>query len=129
MENSFINNLALLLVRLGFSAAMLTHGIPKMMKLFKGDFSFADPFGIGAGPSLGLAVFGEVVAPILIIVGLKTRLAAIPAAITMAVAAFMVHGDDPFAKQEKALLYLIAFVAIGLLGAGKFSVDGILKKS
>ena len=39
----------------------------------------------------------------------------------------MIHGDDPFAKQEKAILYLAAFVAIAMLGAGKFSIDGMRK--
>ena len=106
---------------------MLTHGYPKMMKLYSGDTSFADPLGIGELPSLILAVIGEVIAPIFIVLGWQTRLAAIPAAITMAVAALVVHGDDPFSKQEKALLYFAAYVAIALLGAGKFSIDGFKK--
>ncbi len=41
----------------------------------------------------------------------------------MAVAAFVVHGADPFERKEMALLYLIGFTAIALLGAGKYSVD------
>ena len=42
----------------------------------------------------------------------------------MGVAAFIVHGADPLAKKEMALLYFIAFVAIFLAGPGKFSIDG-----
>ena len=123
MDRSTAKNIALLILRCAFSGAMLTHGYPKLLKLVQGDLSFGDPLGIGEAPSLILAVIGEFVAPVLIIIGWKTRLAAIPAAITMGVAAFLVHGDDPFAKQEKALLYLFAFVAIALLGAGKYSLD------
>ena len=52
--------------------------------------------------------------------------AAIPAAITMFVAAFVVHFDDPIGTKEKALLYLFAFLVILLSGAGKFSLDGYL---
>ena len=63
--------------------------------------SFADPLGVGSTTSLILTLIGEVLAPIFIIVGFKTRWASIPAAITMAVAAFVVHADDSFYKKEK----------------------------
>ena len=71
-----------------------------------------------------LVVIGELVAPIFVMIGLKARYAAIPVVITMAVAAFIAHAGDPFAKQEKALLYMVGFLAIALLGSGKYSVDG-----
>ena len=41
----------------------------------------------------------------------------------MLVAAFIVHGADPFAKKEKALLYAICFLVIAITGAGKYSID------
>ncbi len=123
MNNSTNYNLGLLLLRVGFGGMMLTHGIPKMMKMLSGDFSFGDPIGIGEPASLVLAVLGEVVFPILVIIGFKTRLSAIPVIITMAVAAFIVHAADPFGTKEMALLYLIGFIAIAVLGAGKYSVD------
>lgn len=102
---------------------MLTHGIPKLLNLFSGNFEFPDPIGIGATASLILAVFGEVVFPILIIIGYKTRLAAIPVIITMLIAAFVYHANDPFGIQEKSLMYLAAFLSIAILGAGKYSID------
>lgn len=116
-------HIGLLLLRLGFSGLMLTHGIPKLMNLLNGNLEFSDPLGIGPVPSLILTVIGEVLCPLLIIIGYKTRLAAIPAAITMAVAAFIVHGTDPIGTKEMALLYLLAFVIIILTGPGKYSVD------
>ena len=45
-------HIGLLLLRLGFSGLMLTHGIPKLMNLVQGNLDFADPLGIGAVPSL-----------------------------------------------------------------------------
>ncbi|GGD39642.1 hypothetical protein GCM10011361_03420 [Muriicola marianensis] len=102
---------------------MLAHGYPKFQKLISGDFEFGDPIGLGATPTLFLAIIAEFICPILIIIGFKTRWAAIPTAITMAVAAFIVHGEDPFGTKEKALLFLSMFVVIMLLGPGKFSVD------
>lgn len=101
---------------------MLTHGYGKLLKLINGE-GFGNPIGIGATPSLFLTVIGEFVCPILIIIGFKTRWAAIPTAITMAVAAFVVHGADPFKKKELALIYLLIFVVIALLGPGKYSID------
>ena len=117
------SDIGLLILRVGVSGLMLTHGIPKLMQLLEGNMEFGDPLGIGSGLSLILTVIGEALCPILIIFGIKTRLAAIPPIITMLVAAFIVHGSDPVATKEKALLYLIGFVAIGLMGAGRFSVD------
>lgn len=124
MKNSLRIEIGLLILRLSSAAMLLTHGIPKFQKLIGGgEIEFGDPIGIGPVPSLFLTVVGEFVCPILIIIGFKARFAAIPAAITMAVAAFIVHSDDPFGSKEKALLFLTCFVAIIFLGPGKFSID------
>lgn len=127
MSKNF-NDLALAILRIGFSASMLTHGIPKIAKLSTSPIKFPDPLGVGDTMSLILTLFGEVLCPILILIGFKTKWAAIPAAITMLVAALIVHGADPFAKKEKAILYLIAFIVIYLAGAGKYSLDATLRK-
>ncbi|WP_100615301.1 DoxX family protein [Confluentibacter citreus] len=116
-------DLALLIIRVGAAGLMLTHGIPKINMLFASPIQFADPIGVGATLSLIFALIGEVIAPIFIIIGFKTKIAAIPAIITMAVAAFVVHANDTIDIKEKALLFLICFVAIFLAGAGKYSVD------
>ena len=117
------NDLALLLLRLGFGGFMLTHGIPKL-NMLADPSSFGDPIGVGPTISLILALIGEVVAPILIIIGFKTKWAAIPAIITMGVAAFIVHAKDDLGTKEHALLFFIAFLVIFLAGPGKYSLDG-----
>ena len=123
MTISRYNNFALLILRVGVSAMMLTHGIPKIEKLFNSPVEFADPLEIGDLWSLLLALLGEVVAPILIIIGLKSRYASIIALITMLVAVFVVHSNDPFGQKEKALLYALGFLVVFLAGPGKFSID------
>jgi putative oxidoreductase len=125
MKKNF-TDVALLLLRLGFGGFMLTHGIPKMSRLSEAS-EFPDPLGIGGMPSLILCLIGEVVAPVLLIIGFKTKWAAIPAAITMIVAAFVVHANDDLGTKEHALLYLIAFVALFLTGAGKYAIDAMKK--
>lgn len=123
MTISRYNNFALLVLRVGLSGMMLTHGIPKIERLFNTPVEFPDPLGIGALWSLLLTLLGEVVAPILIIIGLKSRHSSIVALITMLVAAFVVHANDPFGKKEKALLYALGFLVVFLAGPGKFSID------
>ena len=71
----------------------------------------------------------EVVAAILLILGLGTRFVLIPLIITMLVAFFIVHADDPFSKKELALLYLIPFISLFLTGPGKYSLDALIFKT
>ena len=124
-----LNDLGLLALRLSFSALMLTHGVPKLQQLVAGgQINFPDPIGVGPTASLALAVCGEAVAPVLIVVGLFARWAAVLPCVTMAVAAFMVHSGDPLADREPALLHLAGFTTILLAGAGHYSIDGLRTK-
>ena len=116
-------NLGLLLLRLGMGGLMLTHGIPKLMQLINGNFEFGDPIGIGSLATLILAVIAEAICPILVIIGLRARIASVLTIITMAVAAFVIHAADPIAMKEKALLYLVGFLVIAICGPGKLSID------
>lgn len=125
MKNNI--DIGLLLLRLTFGGLMLiNHGWGKMLTLF-GDnpIQFADPIGIGATPSLALAVFAEVLCALLIVLGLFTRLAVIPLIVTMLVAVFVVHISDPFKKMEMAILYLIPFVVLLLNGGGRYALDAV----
>ena len=121
--NKFILNLGLLILRIGFSLGLITHGYGKFLKVINANFKFIDPIGIGVTPSLILASFGEFIAPIFIIVGWKTRLFSIFPAFTMLVAFTIAHDGDPFSRKEKSLMYLIAFISIYFTGPGKYSVD------
>ncbi|UII30340.1 DoxX family protein [Fulvivirga ulvae] len=119
----------LLILRISAASFMLTHGYPKLMTLIEGgEIAFYDFLGLGMTASLALAVLAEFVCSILLILGLGTRLAALPLIITMLVAAFAVHADDPFGKKEFALLYLLIFATILVFGAGKYSVDRFMEK-
>ena len=119
----FSFNIGLLILRIGFSIGLMTHGYGKFLRVINGNFKFSDPLGIGTSLSLILASFGEFIAPIFIIVGWKTRLFSIFPASTMLVAFTIAHDGDPFSRKEKSLMYLIAFIAIYFTGPGKYSVD------
>ncbi|MCF8277816.1 MAG: DoxX family protein [Flavobacteriales bacterium] len=117
-------DLGLLLLRLASGGFMAySHGWGKLQGMLEGDFSFADPIGIGETPSLILTVFAEFVCGILVALGLFTRAALIPLIITMVVAVFIIHAEDPFSKQEFGLLFLVPYLTLFLAGPGKFSLD------
>ena len=122
MKNN-LPNLALALLRVCTSVLLLTHGIPKIQILFADTVSFPDPLGIGAIFSLILVLIAEVLAPVFIIIGYRTKIASLFPIIMMTVALLMVHFNDPFGKKEKALFYLLAFIVIFLAGPGKYSID------
>lgn len=121
-----------LVLRVGFGLYMLLgHGLSKFQLLISGaEIKFPSVLGLPPTVSLSLAVLAEFIACILIIIGFKTRLATIPMIITMLIAAFIIHGQDPWfmygaegGSKEPALLYGIGFFAIYLLGSGKYSID------
>jgi len=122
---SWKSDIVLLLARLVLGGSMaFVHGLPKFEKLMgAGEIKFYSFLGLGAEISLGLAVFAEFFASLLLAIGFYTRFSLIPLIFTMAVAAFAVHGDDPFSKMEKSLLYLVAYLVLLFIGPGKISLD------
>jgi len=122
-------DVALLLLRLIFGGAMLAlHGWGKLLKFGEMSAKFTDPLGIGSTTSLVLALVGEILCPIILIVGAYTRFAALGAAITMGVAFFIVHGaklSGP-GSGEMSLLYLAPYLALLFAGGGRFSLDAKL---
>lgn len=127
--NPIYLDIVLLIVRLFIGFAMLSHGFPKLQMLLEGgDIQFFDFLGLGPKISLDLTVFAEFVCSIFLILGLFTRIAVGFLIFTMIIAGFVVHGADPFDKKEMSLLYLAIYLLIMVLGAGRFSIDGMIEK-
>jgi putative oxidoreductase len=133
----------LLILRVGIAGYMVTHGWGKFQMALAGNFEWADPIGLGPTLSLLLVTFAEFFCAILIILGLATRLAAVPLVFAMGVAAFVAHANDPWtmgaaaqlymageaeswASKQPALMFGIAFLALIFTGPGKFSLDAIV---
>ena len=75
---------------------------------------------------------GEVIAPLLVIVGLWTRAAALVIAVNMIVAVLLVHTGEFFTMSktggwalELQGLYFLGALAVALLGAGRLSLGGV----
>lgn len=122
-------NLGTLILRLFIGLSMaFAHGLGKLPpseQLITGVSGMGFPL-----PALfaWAAALSEFAGALLILVGLFTRYAAFFLGITMAVAAFVVHGADPYQVKELAMFYMFACLALLFLGAGHFSLDRILRK-
>ncbi|WP_282014648.1 DoxX family protein [Marinifilum flexuosum] len=128
MKKEYLNDYGLLILRIGLALLMLPHGFAKAGLLFGGgEIRFPDPLGVGAGFSLGLAVMAEVIFSVLVLLGYKIRLSVIPLIVTMLVAIFVIHINDPWAKSELAVLYLLAYVVLAIAGSGRYSLDRLIE--
>lgn len=128
MKDTTLTSIGLLSLRLGIGLFMLIgHGWGKLAGFSDLAGRFPDPIGIGSTPSLVLAIFAEVICSALLVVGLGTRFAAVPLLITMLVAAFVIHADDPWSKQEFALMYAIPYLTLILTGGGRFALERLIR--
>ncbi len=78
--------------------------------------------------SLSLTLGAEFLCAAAIAVGIFTRFAAVPLIILMGIAVFIIHSNDPIAKKELALLYLLAFSTIFACGPGAYSADALFRR-
>lgn len=119
-----------LLLRVVLAALLLFHGVSKLIGGIGFVAGMLDKAGLPG--ALGYLVYvGEVVAPLLILVGLYTRAAALVVAVNMVVALLLVHTSQFFTLSDTggwALelqgMYLGGALAVALLGAGRFSLGG-----
>ena len=124
-------DIAKFVLRLTLGVLTLLHGINKI--------ETGPGFVLGLVQQAGLPSFfaygvyiGEVIAPLLLIVGLFTRPAALIIVVNMLVAFALVHSSQLFGlgKQggwalELQGFFLFTAVVVALLGAGRISLGGI----
>jgi putative oxidoreductase len=125
-----------LAIRLSVGGLMLLHGIAKIQSGVGGlEKMFADA---GLPGAVAYAVYlGEVVGPILLILGCYARIGGMLVAATMAVAVAMAHRADVFvldpqsgaSKIELQLLYFCGALAIVFLGAGRIGLTSLRRKT
>jgi putative oxidoreductase len=124
-------NLALALIRIVVGAVFLTHGLQKVFVFhYAGVAGMFQQMGIPLpGVSAALAMTAETLGGLLLLVGLYTRLAAIPVAFTMLVAIAQVHFAHGFFAQgggfEYPLTLLVANIALVIGGGGAWALDNL----
>src|SRR5574344_2238636 len=118
-----------LILRVSIAGLMLFHGFFKLFNGIDGIKFLVTQAGLPE--CIAYVVYlGEMVFPIVIIVGLFTRISSFFFALTMVFAIFLAHSNDLFSLGktggpviELALIYLLTSVSIMFIGAGKISLD------
>jgi len=117
-----------LLLRLAVGGLMLFHGMHKPIDGVGGIAGMLVAKGLPGFIAYGVLI-GEVVAPMLIILGILTRPAALVLAFTMVVAWLMVGTGKTFALDavgawaiESLVYFFVGALAVAFLGAGRYSV-------
>lgn len=122
-------DLGLLVMRLGVGGLMLIHGLSKIVNGIGAVKYLVDSAGLPSFIAYGVYV-GEVVAPIMLLIGFRTRLAAVIMAFNCLVAMIMYHPGGFFSLNdtggwslELIGLYFIGAVALFFTGSGRYSVS------
>ena len=124
------SDLGRLLLRITLGVCILFHGIAKLQGGVDGIAQGVTAMGLPGFIAYG-AYVGEVVAPVLVIVGWFSRIGAALIAVNMIFAIAIAHSADLFKIGEQggwALelqgMYLMTAIALALLGPGRFSING-----
>lgn len=129
---SVSDDLGKLILRLSVGGLILLHGIAKLNNI-DGTVQHISGMvaGFGLPPEVAYGVFlGEVIAPVMVILGILTRLGGLMIAVNMIAAIVLVHMADLMVITEMggwALelqgLFLFGGLAIMFLGAGRIAVS------
>jgi putative oxidoreductase len=128
--SSATDDLAKLVLRATLAILVLFHGISK---IFGGIGHISGMLGkLGMPEAFGYLVYiGEVVAPLLVLLGIWTRLAALVIAINMIVAIMLVHTHEIMTLSktggwalELQGFFLMTALVVAIQGAGRYSIEG-----
>ncbi|HEX7072328.1 MAG TPA: DoxX family protein [Rhodothermales bacterium] len=126
-ERSRLTDLGLLIVRMfGGLALSLGHGLGK----FPPSEGFMGVVGsLGLPPTLAWgSAIAEFIGGLCLAAGFLTRPAALLIVINHTVAVLLAHAGQSFGQRELALMFLALAILFVIIGAGRFSVDSVLRR-
>lgn len=119
-----------LILRLSLGILVLMHGLMKLSGGVGGISGMLSSHGL-PGFLAYFVYVGEVIGPLLVILGIYSRLGALFIFLNMIVAILLAHAGQLFSTNQQggwALelqgMYLAGAVALALLGPGRYSVNG-----
>ena len=123
------NDLGKLILRLTLGVLILLHGIAKISGGTAGIEKMLEGNGLPGFLALGVYV-GEILAPILVILGFYARLGAAVIVVNMLFAVLLAHRADLFLLTksggwalELQAFFLFTAVAVALIGPGRFGIN------
>lgn len=117
----------ILVLRVFFGVLFFMHGLDKLTNFNQLSYTYPSVFGLGSYMTLMLSVFTEFACSLFLISGLLVRITVIPMIVAMAVAFFDIH-DAMMPEGELALIYLILFIILYVVGPGRYSIDYVIDK-
>lgn len=121
-------NLGMFVLRVTLGILLASHGYSKLIAFGSLRYKFMNFLHMGSTLSLALIIFAELFCSIFLILGLFTRLAAIPILIAMGVVVFVASHGQILGQGETGAIYLASIFAILLCGPGRISVDAMIGK-
>lgn len=122
-------DLGRLLLRITLGVCLLLHGIAKLQGGIDGIAQAVTANGLPGFLAYGVYI-GEIVAPLLLILGWFSRIGAALIAINMIFAIGLVHRAEVFKLAEQGgwaielqAMYLITAIALALMGPGRFAIN------
>lgn len=117
-------DIGLLFLRVSGGLFLLwVHGLPKLLNFNAQLQQIEDPFHLGAHLTLCLAIFAEVLCPLLIVAGVLARLACLPILFVLLVALLVVHPQWSVAEGQFGWLLLILFATVFIAGPGRLALN------
>lgn len=130
MSSTTLDDTGKLVLRLTVGVLVLLHGISKLMGGIGGIEGMLVAKGLPAFFAWG-AYAGEVIGPLLVILGLYSRIGALLIVANMLVAIILAHAGEIFQLTggggwaiELQAMFLFSALAVALLGAGRYSIAG-----
>jgi putative oxidoreductase len=123
-SDELAQDVGLLFLRVGAGLFLLwVHGLPKLLDYSTELQHIEDPFHVGANLTLMLAIFAEVLCPLLIVAGVLVRLSCLPILFLLLVALLIVHPQWSVAEGQFGWLLLILFTSILIAGPGRLAIN------
>jgi len=115
----------ILVLRVFFGIMFFTHGLDKMMNFSELSETYPSVLGFGSYMTLMVTIFCEFCCSLFLIAGLLIRVMVLPMIVAMAVAFFDVH-DGFLPEGELALIYMVVFIILYIVGPGRYSLDYLI---
>ncbi|MCL9806979.1 DoxX family protein [Flavobacterium amniphilum] len=129
-ESSVSFDLSILFFRVVISLQLIVvHGLKKIGIGTEIAEKVPNPFHFPELINQSFAICSSILFPLLVIIGLYTRLATIPILIVTLSGYFIVHWNDTLLERDVPFMYSICFLLIFLTGPGKYALDSRFKRS